>query len=81
MAEDLDYKYGGQWFDDMGALALAFGDAPVMGVSLARSGVSRDQANDMARNLLSSGITPYDDNSLAEVPDVDIGEVSGGYQL
>lgn len=75
---ELDYRYGGQWFDDMGALAMAFTDAPVMGVSLARSGVSRDQANDMAKNLLNSGITPYDDDSIPEVPDVDMGEVSGG---
>jgi hypothetical protein len=78
MAE-LDYKYGGQWFDDMGALALAFGDAPVMGVSLARSGVSRDQANEMAKNLLNSGITPYDDDGLAELPEPEIGEIGGGY--
>jgi hypothetical protein len=69
---------GGQWFDDMGALALAFGDAPIMGVSLARSGVSRDQANDMAKNLLATGITPYDDEGIAEVPDQSIGEMTGG---
>lgn len=73
---DLEYRYGGQWFDDMGALALAFGDAPVMGVSLARSGVSRDQANDMARNLLKSGITPYDEDT-GDAPIPDIGEVNG----
>lgn len=71
---ELEYTYGGQWFDDMGSLALAFGDAPIMGVSLARSGVSRDQANDMAKNLITSGITPYDDD-VSEVPDVDIGEM------
>lgn len=76
---ELDYKYGGQWFDDMGALALAFMDAPVMGISLARSGVSRDQANSMAKNLLKSGITPYDDNSLAELPDADVGGIGGEY--
>lgn len=61
MNEDLDYQYGGQWFDDMGALALAFTDAPVMGISLARSGVSRAQANDMAKNLIKSNIQPYDE--------------------
>lgn len=61
MTEDLDYQYGGQWFDDMGALALAFSDAPVMGISLARSGVSRAQANDMAKGLIKSNIQPYDD--------------------
>lgn len=61
MTEDLDYQYGGQWFDDMGALALAFTDAPVMGISLARSGVSRAQANDMAKGLIKSNIQPYDD--------------------
>lgn len=58
---DLDYLYGGQWFDDMGALALSFMDAPIMGVSLARSGVSRAQANDMAKNLIKSSISPYDE--------------------
>ena len=77
--DELDYKYGGQWFDDMGALALAFGDAPVMGISLARSGVSRDQANSMAKNLLNSGITPYDDEGLAELPEPQIGDSGGGY--
>jgi hypothetical protein len=58
---DLDYLYGGQWFDDMGALSLSFMDAPIMGVSLARSGVSRAQANDMAKNLIKSSISPYDE--------------------
>lgn len=61
VSEDLDYQYGGQWFDDMGSLALAFHDAPIMGVSLARSGVSRAQANDLAKNLIRSEIQPYDD--------------------
>jgi len=56
-----EYTYGGQWFDDMGALALAFSEAPVMGIGIARSGVSRDQANDMAKNLLVSNVAPYDD--------------------
>lgn len=68
---DPDYEYGGQWFDDMGGLALAFGDSPVMGISLARSGVSRGQANDMAKNLLRSDIQPYDDgNSMVEVSNI-----------
>lgn len=73
--EDLDYQYGGQWFDDMGALALAFTDAPIMGVSLARSGVSRAQANDMAKNLIKSSISPYDDEEMPV--DVEMGEPSG----
>lgn len=68
---DLDYTYGGQWFDDMGGLAFAFAEAPVMGVSLARSGVSRGQANQMAKNLLRANIQPYDDgNSMTEVSDM-----------
>lgn len=65
MTQELDYQYGGQWFDDMGALALAFTDAPVMGISLARSGVSRAQANDMAKNLIRSGIQAYDDPAMS----------------
>ena len=74
MSNEPEYQYGGQWFDDMGALALAFTDAPIMGVSIARSGVSRAQANDMAKNLIKSTISPYDD---AEVSPLSMGEVSG----
>lgn len=74
--ENLDYSYGGQWFDDMGALALAFADAPVMGVSLARSGVSRAQANDMAKNLLRANVSAYDDEqtSAEDVSDMSMEE-------
>ena len=57
---DLEYTYGGQWFDDMGSLALSFTDSPRVGIDIARSGISRGQANDMATNLLSSGIAPYE---------------------
>ncbi|QIA28812.1 hypothetical protein [Streptomyces phage JXY1] len=71
--ENLDYSYGGQWFDDMGALALAFADAPVMGVSLARSGVSRAQANDMAKNLLRANVSAYDDE---QTPAEDVSDMS-----
>lgn len=74
--ENLDYSYGGQWFDDMGALALSFGDAPIMGVSLARSGVSRSQANDMAKNLLRSNVSAYDDvdTPIEDVSDMTLEE-------
>lgn len=61
MDYELEYSYGGQWFDDMGSLALAFFDSPTVGVDIARSGVSRAQANDMAKNLLRSGMTPYEE--------------------
>jgi hypothetical protein len=67
----LEYEYGGQWFNDMGGLTLAFMDAPIMGMSLARSGVSRAQANDMAKNLIRANVSPYDDgNSMVEVSDL-----------
>jgi hypothetical protein len=71
--ENLDYSYGGQWFDDMGALALTFGDAPIMGVSLGRSGVSRAQANDMAKNLLKAGVPMYEDE---QTPAEDVSDMS-----
>ena len=71
--ENLDYSYGGQWFDDMGALALAFADAPVMGISLARSGVSRAQANDMAKNLLRADVPAYDDE---QTPAEDVSDMT-----
>ncbi|ATW69389.1 hypothetical protein SEA_OLICIOUS_8 [Streptomyces phage Olicious] len=73
MDENLDYSYGGQWFDDMGALALTFGDAPVMGVSLGRSGVSRAQANDMAKNLLRANVPAYDDD---QTPAEDVSDMT-----
>lgn len=73
MDENLDYSYGGQWFDDMGALALAFGDAPMMGVSLGRSGVSRAQANDMAKNLLKADVSAYDDE---QTPAEDVSDMT-----
>ena len=71
--ENLDYSYGGQWFDDMGALALTFNDAPVMGVSLGRSGVSRAQANDMAKNLLKAGVPMYEDE---QTPAEDVSDMT-----
>jgi hypothetical protein len=71
--ENLDYSYGGQWFDDMGALALTFGDAPIMGVSLGRSGVSRAQANDMAKNLLKAGVPMYEDE---QTPAEDVSDMT-----
>lgn len=61
---DLEYTYGGQWFDDMGALALTFSDAPRMGIDIARAGVSRAQANDMAKHLVRTGLSPYDDGDI-----------------
>ncbi len=67
---DLDYNYGGQWFDDMGSLVLAFSDAPTAGVDIARAGLTRAQANDMAKNLIRTGITPYDEE---EVPNLGMG--------
>lgn len=57
MAE-LEYQYGGQWFDDMGSLVFSFGDEPAMGIDIARAGLSRSQANDMAAALLKSGLPP-----------------------
>ena len=54
-----EYQYPGQWFDDMGALALTFNDAPVMGVELANGPLSRAEANSLAKNLLGSNIPPY----------------------
>ncbi len=69
MEQGIDYTYGGQWFDDMGALAMSFADGPTTGIDIARAGLTRAQANDMAKNLLRSGITPYEE----EVPDLGMG--------
>ncbi len=59
----LEFEYGGQWFDDMGALALSFQDSPAAGIDLANSPLDRIQTNQMAKNLLGSGLTPYYDDS------------------
>lgn len=62
-----EYTYGGQWFDDMGALALSFQGSPRMGIDIARSGVSRAQANDMAKKLIDSGVSGYDDEGVQPI--------------
>lgn len=54
-----DFQYGGQWFNDMGSLAFSFKQAPVAGIDVARSGLTRAQANDLAKNLIGSNATPY----------------------
>lgn len=66
---ELEYTYGGQWFDDMGSLALSFTDSPRVGIDIARSGISRAQANDMAAQLMGSGINPYEGNPVPLGPE------------
>lgn len=62
----LEYQYGGQWFDDMGALALTFDPAPAIGIDLANSPLDRMQTNQAAKNLAGSGLNPYyEDNAGA----------------
>lgn len=58
MANELEYTYGGQWFDDMGSLIFSMPGEPAMGIDIARAGLSRAQANDMAAALLKSGLPP-----------------------
>lgn len=55
----LEYEYGGQWFDDMGALALSFMDSPAAGIDLANSPMDRVQTNQLAKNLIGSELSPY----------------------
>lgn len=55
---ELEYTYGGQWFNDMGSLIFSMPDEPAMGVDIARAGLSRAQANDMAAALIKSGLPP-----------------------
>lgn len=65
----LEYQYGGQWFDDMGSLALTFSDSPTMGVELANAPLPRAHINSMAKNLLGSNISPYPDEMGAVGPE------------
>lgn len=70
-----EYAYGGQWFDDWGALALTFADSPRVGIDIARSGVDRAQANDIALKLMRAGITPYGEAAMQpemEIPDAEL---------
>jgi hypothetical protein len=55
---ELEYTYGGQWFDDMGSLAFSFSQDPATGIDIARAGLSRAQANDMAAALLRNSPIP-----------------------
>jgi len=56
-----EYTYGGQWFDDAGALAGAFANTPMLGVDISRANLKRSEANDLATSLLNIGVSPYDD--------------------
>lgn len=67
MTSPIEYTYGGQWFDDMGSLVMYFQDEPATGVDIARAGLTRDQANDMATQLKNSGISAYDDESVPDL--------------
>jgi len=62
----VEYNYGGQWFDDMGALAAAFVDTPVLGVDISRANLKRSESNDLASSLLNVGISPYDTEESPE---------------
>jgi len=52
---DLEYQYGGQWFNDMGSLVFSFPSEPALGIDIARAGLTRAQANDMATALIKGG--------------------------
>lgn len=66
MAE-LDYQYGGQWFNDMGSLAFSFPDDPAVGIDIARAGLTRAQANDMASALMKSGAPGYQTPGMVDL--------------
>jgi hypothetical protein len=58
--QGLDYQYGGQWFDDMGALAMTFQQSPTLGVELANSNLPRVHTDSMASAMFGSQLNPYD---------------------
>lgn len=64
---DLDYQYGGQWFNDMGSLAFSFPDDPATGIDIARAGLTRDQANSMASALMKIGISGYETPGMVDL--------------
>lgn len=54
------YSYPGQWFDDMGSLAMTMGNGHSMGIDLAESHLSRDETNRLASLLLDQTASPYE---------------------
>lgn len=59
----MDYDYGGQWFDDMGALSFALRNSPAAGVDIARMpGLTRQEQSDMAGLLARLGFNPYEES-------------------
>lgn len=55
-----EYTYGGQWFDDMGAAALAISQSPVVGVDVTTTpGLDRNEYNDIIHNLVQANYNPY----------------------
>lgn len=54
------YFYPGQWFDDMGSLAMMMGDSHSVGVELAESHLDRDETNRLASLLMEAPLNPYE---------------------
>lgn len=57
----IQWAYPGQWFDELGSLAMTFGDTPALGVDIGgRVDIDRNNKDELARAIRDSGITAYD---------------------
>ncbi len=54
------YTYPGQWFDDMGSVAMLLGNASAAGIDMASSGLRRDDVNTLATLFLQGGPPAYE---------------------
>ncbi len=57
----LQWAYPGQWFDEMGSMAMVMGKDSALGLDISgRADLKRKDKDDMARAIKASGIGTYD---------------------
>lgn len=57
----LQWAYPGQWFDELGSMAMTMGKNSAAGIDISgRADMKRKDRDEMARAINSSGLTMYD---------------------
>lgn len=57
----IQWGYPGQWFDEIGAMALSLGQNSALGVDIAgRADIDRNNKDELARAIIDSGLSGYD---------------------
>lgn len=54
------YRYPGQWFDDMGSIAMLLGNSGAAGLDVASTALRRDDINTLTTLMLEGGLPAYE---------------------